>query len=203
MSGAIWALVPAKAFGRGKSRLREVLGERERAAFARSMMEHVVRVLRECDEIAGVMTVTDCDEVAAVASSLGAITLRDPARGSLGAIVDGALTELEKLGASAAIVMMADLPRVTNDDATMLARATRELDVVVAPDARDEGTNALGIALTGRLATSFGTFGSFGSHVNRARAAGKLVGVRRSATLAMDIDFPEDYARLIEFARTA
>ena len=39
---SVWALVPAKAFERGKSRLAPALDDAARAAFARSLFDHVL-----------------------------------------------------------------------------------------------------------------------------------------------------------------
>ena len=79
MSG-VWALVPVKSFARAKSRLAGVLGPAEREALARSMFEHVLRVLASSGEVGGVTVVTDGDDVATLARSLGAAVMRDAAR---------------------------------------------------------------------------------------------------------------------------
>src|SRR5579871_6872770 len=68
---SVWALVPAKSFARAKSRLSPILDAQARRDLARSMLEHVLSVLAECPEIAGVMVVTDGDEVADLARARG------------------------------------------------------------------------------------------------------------------------------------
>jgi 2-phospho-L-lactate guanylyltransferase len=191
----VWALVPAKSFARAKSRLSGSLGEAERAALARSMLDHVLAVLGACPEIAGVMVVTDGDDVAEAARARGAVVVRDAERPPLGAIVDAALIELRARGAEAALVLMSDLPELAVADVRALVAPIRANDVVAAPDLREEGTNALGLRPPDRMRTSFGTRDSFARHLRAAEASGLRVGVHRSEGLGFDVDEPGDLAR--------
>src|SRR5690606_9522197 len=54
-----WALVPVKAFERGKSRLSPVLSDEARAAFARALFDHVLDVLTRARTVEGVLVATD------------------------------------------------------------------------------------------------------------------------------------------------
>jgi 2-phospho-L-lactate guanylyltransferase len=193
---AVWALVPVKSFARAKSRLAGVLGPAERETLARSMFEHVLGVLASSEEIGGVTVVTDGDDVAELGRSLGALVVRDAASPPLGAIVDAALADLGDRGAGGALVLMSDLPLLAAGDVQGLVAAMRGLDVVVAPDLRDEGTNALGLTPPGRLRTSFGTRDSARRHALGAEAAGLRAGIHRSRGIAFDIDEPEDLGQL-------
>jgi 2-phospho-L-lactate guanylyltransferase (CobY/MobA/RfbA family) len=92
---------------------------------------------------------------------------------------------------------MSDLPELRVSDVQMLAEELGRFDVVVVRDTRGEHTNALGLHLATRLPTSFGREDSFRRHCRSAERAGLSVGVRESATLAFDVDTPEDYARLV------
>jgi 2-phospho-L-lactate guanylyltransferase len=192
----VWALVPAKSFARAKSRLSGLLDERGREGLARSMLEHVLAVLAACPEIAGVVVATDGDDVAELARARGAVVVRDAARAPLGIIVDGALLELSSRSAGAALVLMSDLPRLAAGDVRRLVEQMAGDDVVVAPDMRGEGTNALGLTPPDRLKTSFGTRDSFERHLRAAESAGLRVGVHESEGLAFDVDEPADLERL-------
>ena len=73
MSGmSVWALVPAKAFDRGKSRLMPALDDEARAAFARSLFDHVLGTLTASGVVDGVLVATDSPAVAAAARAHGA-----------------------------------------------------------------------------------------------------------------------------------
>lgn len=195
-STPVWALVPAKSFARAKSRLSEVLDDRARAALARSMFDHVLGVLRASPEVAGVMVVTDGEDVAIVARAHGAEVVRDAESPPLGAIVDAALVEVEQRGATAALVVMADLPELHASDVDRLVRALAQSALVIAPDLRGDGTNALGLRPPSLLRTSFGNRDSFARHLHAAAAAGLHPTVHRSDGLGFDVDEPADLSRL-------
>src|SRR5580658_5759310 len=115
MRRSTWAIVPAKSLLRGKSRLRPVLGDDERARFACLLLEHLLDTLHAC-ELDGVLVATDGDDVAAVAVSRGAHVLRDREEGTLSGVVDRALAHVTSRGAELAVVLMADLPRIEPGD---------------------------------------------------------------------------------------
>ncbi|MEM9491252.1 MAG: 2-phospho-L-lactate guanylyltransferase [Myxococcota bacterium] len=197
-----WAVVPAKSFARAKTRLE--LPAPDRALLARALLAHVLDTLGASSELAGIAVVTDSDEVAALADARSAAVVRDrpdldrSARpGGLGAIIDGALGEIAALGARAAIVVMADLPELSARDVAALAATLRECPVAVAPDRRDRGTNALGLAPIDVMPTCFGHDDSFRRHLDRARGRELPCAVRRSRGLGFDIDLPDDYRELI------
>jgi 2-phospho-L-lactate guanylyltransferase len=193
---SVWVLVPVKDLDRAKSRLGGVLDAPARAAFARSLVTHVLDVLGGCEELGGVMVATSSPEVAAMARERGAAVLPDTDVSSLAAIVDAALVDLAARGASGALVLMSDLPLLTAGDVRDLLRLMREAEVVAAPDHRGESTNALGLSPPDRLRTAFGTGASFERHLAAARAEGLRVAIHRSQGLGADVDEPEDLARL-------
>ncbi len=63
--------------------------------------------------------------------------------------------------------------------------------VVVAPCHHGTGTNALLVCPPGLIPFAFGP-DSFAAHVAAARAAGVEPVIYRSATVALDLDTPED-----------
>jgi 2-phospho-L-lactate guanylyltransferase len=153
-------------------------------------------VLGVCAGIDGVMVVTNGDDVADLSRAKGAVVARDAADPPLGAILDAALEDLSARGAGGALVLMSDLPLLDAADVARLVDMMRRYDVVAAPDLRGAGTNALGISPPLRMRTSFGARDSFDRHRIAALAAGLSVGIHRSAGLALDVDEPEDLARL-------
>ena len=73
----------------------------------------------------------------------------------------------------------------------LLANGQYPRQVVVAPDRREEGTNALLVKPPGLIEFAFGV-GSFARHLRLAAQAGAHVREYRSPTLALDVDLPED-----------
>jgi 2-phospho-L-lactate/phosphoenolpyruvate guanylyltransferase len=191
----VWAIVPAKSWRHGKSRLRPVLDDDERARFARGLLEHVLDVLA-ASGLDGILVATGGDDVAALASSRGAHVLRDHGTGSLADVVDRALAEVAARGAATAVVLMADLPRVEPRDVAALLAALDDHDVALVRDHLGPHTNALALSPPTAMATCFGRDDSFAAHGAAARAAGLRVGVVESERVAFDVDVPADHQEL-------
>jgi 2-phospho-L-lactate guanylyltransferase len=195
MKRGVWAVVPAKSLARGKSRLSPALDGDARARFARSLLEHVLGVLAACD-LSGVLVATDGDDVTDLALSRGACVLKDTGDGSLADVVDGALADVASRGASAAIVLMADLPRLEPGDVSEVLAALSDHDVVLVRDHLGRHTNALAVSPPAALHTRFGRADSFEAHVMAARAAGLRVAVVENERVAFDVDLPADHERI-------
>jgi 2-phospho-L-lactate guanylyltransferase len=203
MSG--WALVPAKAFARGKSRLAPAMSDAARAEFARRLFDHVLATLTAAGVLDGVLVATDSDDVAAAAETHGALVLRDAAaNAALSTVIDAGLAALAARGVTRALVLMADLPQLSVADVRALVAAFDGADVVLVRADDGRHTNALGLAPPDRLPTRFGRDDSFAAHLADARAAGLRVAIVDNERVAFDVDGPDDHARLqAARARTA
>jgi 2-phospho-L-lactate/phosphoenolpyruvate guanylyltransferase len=190
-----WAIVPAKSLLHGKSRLRPVLGDEDRARFARRLLDHVLDVLAAC-ALDGVLVATGGDDVAALAMLRGVHVLRDRGPGSLADVVDRALAEVASRGAASAVVLMADLPRIEPADVAALLAALDDHDVVLVPDHLGHHTNALAIAPPTAMATCFGRADSFAAHRAAAVASGLRATFVDSERIAFDVDVPADHQQL-------
>jgi 2-phospho-L-lactate guanylyltransferase len=195
MKRPAWAVVPAKSLLQGKSRLRPVLDDEDRAHFARRLLEHVLDVVG-ASGLDGVLVATGGDDVAAIAGARGAQVLRDRGEGSLADVVDRALAEVASRGAASALVLMADLPRIERADVEALLAALDEYDVALVRDHLGHHTNALAIAPPTAMATCFGRPDSFVAHCAGAREAGLRAIVVDSERVAFDVDLPADHQRL-------
>jgi len=192
-----WALIPIKGFDRGKSRLSEVLAPRERAQLARDLFEHVVRVLRASPAIHGIAVVSDSPEAREHAKRLGVVALSD-ATGSegLAEVVDSALRDLERRGATSVMICMSDLPDLTVQDIASVARELDESDVVLVPDLLQRGTNVIAVKPPTGLPSCLGHEDSLQRHHARARELGLTVSVQLSSGIGFDVDSPGDLERL-------
>jgi len=192
-----WALIPIKGFDRGKSRLSEVLAPREREQLARGLFEHVVRVLGASPAIHGIAVVSDSPEAREHAKRLGVVALSD-ATGSegLAEVVDGALRDLERRGATSVMICMSDLPDLTVQDIASVARELDESDVVLVPDLLQRGTNVIAVKPPTGLPSCLGHEDSLQRHHARARELGLTVSVQLSSGIGFDVDSPGDLERL-------
>jgi 2-phospho-L-lactate guanylyltransferase len=138
-----------------------------------------------------VLVVTDARSMATRARKAGARAVVAPARGTRAAAAAG-LRIAARDGAAAALVIAADLPLATAADLKRVVAAGRRAEVVIVPDRRGTGTNALFVRPPSRLAPRFGR-GSLGAHRRAAGSAGRVL---RVARLGIDVDMPADLRAL-------
>jgi 2-phospho-L-lactate guanylyltransferase len=191
-----WALVPARSFRTGKSRLGG--GARARAAVARALFDRVVGVLRACPQLDGVLVATDGGDVASAALAHHAeVMIDEPSAPPLAAIVDRGLAQLAARGASAAVVVMADLPLLGPRHVEALLATLAGADVALAPDRDQAGTNALALRLPAAFGSCFGHADSLARHLAAAARAGLAARLVRAHGLAFDVDHPADLEELV------
>lgn len=189
---ALWAIVPVKPLRRGKSRLSPVLSEDDRAQLNQRLLIRTIDVLKEIPELGDVLVVSRDPEALALARDHGARTLQEDGAPHLNVALERATVVAKSYMAESVLILPADLPLISKPDiAAMLDAGRQEPVVVIAPDHRHEGTNALFINPAGLIEYDFGQ-GSFDRHCERARAAGAELKVLELQTLARDIDVPED-----------
>ena len=187
-----WAIVPVKPLRRAKSRLGSVLGAEERLELSREMLNRVLEALAKVSEIERTLLVSRDSEAMALARHHGARTLSERPPIDLNQALQQATRAAVGSGASAVLVVPADLPLVTADDLRELVSLAESPPVVViAPDRRQAGTNALLTSPAGLIEYAFGP-SSFDRHRALALAAGARVLVCDRPGLALDLDLPED-----------
>jgi 2-phospho-L-lactate guanylyltransferase len=99
-------------------------------------------------------------------------------------------------GGESLLILPGDLPLLDLSDLTgMIALGQAAPVVVIAPDRRQEGTNALLLHPPGLMDVAFGE-NSFRKHLQAARQAGLEPHLYHSPTIAFDLDWPEDLAEL-------
>jgi 2-phospho-L-lactate guanylyltransferase len=187
-----WAIVPVKPLRRAKSRLGPVLDADERLALSREMLNRVLGALAQIAEIERTLLVSRDPEAMALARQHGARTLSERPPIDLNQALQQATRVAVGSGASAVLIVPADLPLVTADDLRHLAVSAGPPPVIVlAPDRRQDGTNALLASPPGLIKYAFGP-SSFDRHRAMALAAGARVLVCDRPGLALDLDLPED-----------
>ena len=181
----VCVIVAARSRG-AKSRLSPVLSPDGRAALARSMLTQVLRSVRAARGIDHIMLVTTDEEGPMPA---GVEVVRDAGMGQSAAVATGLAHVADT--ADAAIVLAADTPNTSPQEIEHLIAALADRDVIVAPDRRREGTNALGLRLPARIRLQFGG-PSLTAHLRSAEELGARTAIIELPGLAHDIDLPED-----------
>lgn len=188
----LWAIVPVKPLRYGKSRLAEVLTPDERSDLNRRMLAHTLDTLTAIPEIEHVLVVSRDQAALALAREYGARTVQENGSPHLNVALTRATVVAKNYATRGVLIVPADLPLITPEDVRlMLERAVKPPVVVVAPDRRQDGTNALLVCPAGLIEYEFGP-GSFQRHCERARKAGARLEICDLPSLALDMDLPED-----------
>jgi 2-phospho-L-lactate/phosphoenolpyruvate guanylyltransferase len=194
----ICAIVPVKSLRLAKGRLSGVLSEAERRALVLAMLDDVLASLGAATAVDHVGVISADPGVLARAAALGADALIDSS-----ADLNGALTQAAghyaMLGATAALVVPADVPLVTAREFDCFAGTIGAGPGVRLAPARDGGTNALLVRPPLALPFLFGE-GSLARHQAAASAQGIVARLVHLPGLALDVDQPDDLVLLAEAA---
>lgn len=194
---ALWAIVPVKPLRRGKSRLAKVISAEERADLNQYLLEHTIQVLSKLDEIEHILVISRDTEALALARDLGARTVQEYGSPGLNTALTRAVEIAKSYGTCGILIIPADLPRLDGDDLKRILVHKQDPPVVViAPDRKKEGTNALLVCPPDLIEFSYGP-GSFEKHCQSALEANIRLEICDLASLELDLDEPEDLA-LIE-----
>ncbi len=196
--GPTVVLIPVKSFGEAKRRLSPSLSEEARSVLAQRFANTVVDAAHSLP----VAVVCDDEGVARWAQSRGLSVLREEGRG-LNAAVHLAVGQLAASGVTRAVIVHSDLPLA--NDLRWLAAAT---GIVLVPDHRLDGTNAMSLPLRSdvldRFEFSYGV-GSFRKHLDQALAIGRdlviATTISHDPDLNHDVDLPEDLDEIMSGVR--
>jgi 2-phospho-L-lactate/phosphoenolpyruvate guanylyltransferase len=195
---SLWAIVPVKPLRRGKSRLAGVLSEQERTSLNQTMLEHTLKVLNEVPEINQTLVVSRDSAALAIARDLGARTVQEDGAPALNSALRRATIVAKAYTTRGVLILPADLPLLTSQDIQTLIRCAENPPVVViAPDRRRDGTNALLVCPAGLIEYAYGP-GSFKRHCDEVTQAGIRLEICDLPSISLDLDLPEDLVLLHE-----
>ena len=191
-----WIVIPVRSLTDGKRRLAPVLDPDERAGLVRRMF---LRTLEAAIEAGPPVLVVSPDPAAlTLARDRGATGLEEPRPVALNHALELAAREAAARGATALLVVSADLPDLGAEDLRAMlppqpAAPGAPADAVVrlAPDEAGIGTNALFVRPPGLLSFEYGET-SCRRHLEQARARGARVERVDRPGLGFDLDTPDD-----------
>ncbi|HZM21595.1 MAG TPA: 2-phospho-L-lactate guanylyltransferase [Anaerolineales bacterium] len=188
----LWAIVPVKPLRRGKSRLAGILTEDERADLNRTLLQHTLETLTTLKEMEEVLVISRDPQVLTIARNYGARTVREDGQPDLNTALNRATVIAQVYATRGVLVLPADLPLISREDALVLVeRADDPPVVVIAPDRHQKGTNALLMSPAGLIEYQFGE-NSFQRHCNLVKKAGARLEIVNLPSLGLDLDSPED-----------
>jgi 2-phospho-L-lactate/phosphoenolpyruvate guanylyltransferase len=193
-----WALVPLRGLSSAKTRLGPDLDPAARRQLVEALLRRTLLAARDARSIAGTVVVTKDPEVAGMAQAAHAVGLVESVPG-LNEAIDAARSVAIGRGATAVLVLPADLPAVSAEAidaivAAATAAATAEAPaagmVALVTDRHGRGTNALLLSPPGVIDPAFGE-GSRGAHRAAAARAG-AAWLEIPGPLSLDLDTPAD-----------
>jgi 2-phospho-L-lactate guanylyltransferase len=185
-------VIPVGALERAKSRLGGNLDAEERRDLVIGLLERTLAAATATPAVWRTFVVSPDEEVASLAAGAGATVVRQASRG-LNQGLEEARTVAVAAGATALLVLPADLPRIAPAG---IGEVVAVLDggepplVAIVPDRHGRGTNALLLEPPDVIAFAFGG-DSRAAHRHAAEAVCTRV-VELESPLALDLDTPED-----------
>ncbi len=192
------ALVPVKALAWGKTRLSRLLSEGARHAVSRAMLTDVLTCLQKSSSVDKTVVVSSDATLLALAEAFGALAVdEEQPRGLNGAVSLGTNVSIHQ-GATALLVLLADLPLVEPSDVDLLFRHTKDVGkgVILTPCKEGDGTNALLRVPPLVMPPCFGG-PSLVAHQTRARSENIPCRVVEVPHIAFDVDSVDDLQRFV------
>lgn len=191
----LWTIIPVKQLAQSKRRLKHLLSAAERADLMTTFLDNLLAVLDQVEVIDHILVVTGDERAAEVAASRGAEALAESEPYDLNSAVTQGCDYAVSTGATAVLVLPADLPFVRIEDIGIMLRpldhAIGSL-AAICTDEKDEGTNALLLSPPDNFEFHYGP-GSAGRHVAEAERRGRDVVLVRTPGLRFDLDTENDW----------
>lgn len=195
----LWAIVPVKPLRRGKSRLSVILSEDERTALNQTMLINTLKTLAAVSVIDTILVVSRDPLALSIARDYSAKTVLEDGNPELNTALRRASSVAKAYFANEILVLPADLPLIKPEDIiSFLELAVKPPEIIIAPDRRKDGTNALLISPAGLIEFQYGK-GSFEAHLRNAKEVNARIEIVESEVFGLDLDLPEDLQLLKKY----
>ena len=199
---SLWAIVPVKPLRRGKSRLSGVLSEEERTLLNFTMLGNTLKALTSVKSIQNVLVISRDPAALSLARDLGAHTVQEDGNSELNLALQRATVVAKIGGAHSILIVPADIPLISPEKIQAIVEKMKKApEVIIVPDRRHEGTNALLINPCGLIQYIFGP-GSFQKHIEQAEKKHARIEVVDDPSIGLDLDLPEDLELLKQIELT-
>jgi 2-phospho-L-lactate/phosphoenolpyruvate guanylyltransferase len=193
-------ILPVKRFGGAKTRLVEAVGPQARAALLRAMLTDALAALGRAERVERIVVVTGEGRAEKAAldlakSSRPTEVLRDPRDPGHSEAATLGIVRAKALGAECAALLPGDCPLLDPAELDAALERMGPGSVRVIPDRHGTGTNGLLMAPPDAIGPAFGP-GSCERHLDRAARAGWRAEREELASLALDLDTPDDLVEL-------
>ena len=198
----VLAILPVKSFDQSKQRLAAELTAGPRRAIAEAMFSDVLTALRRSASVDEILVVSSDNGAQQIGGGHGATVLEDAGEGHNEAATLGIRHAIE-VGADRVLCVPGDCPLLDPAELdALIARPFGPPSALIIPDRHGTGTNALLLSPPDALTPSFGP-DSCARHQRLAIEQGATPEVIQVATLALDVDTPDDLTALQETLATS
>ena len=191
-----YALVPVKDLTLAKKRLSPLLSPTERHTLARAMLDDVLMALQQASVFERIALVTMDFHALSVAVQRGFEVIDERSGRGETEAVELAVKVCRERGATSLAVIPGDIPLLRAADIDCVIEHGRQHEIVIVPSWDSRGTNVVLLRPPDALALRFGSW-SFFPHVKKAKRLGLSYKVVRLSRVALDVDTPDDLARLV------
>jgi 2-phospho-L-lactate guanylyltransferase len=189
---SLWAIIPIKPLRRGKSRLSGVLTEQEREDLNQHLLIRSINCLKQVVEIDQIVVVSHDPAALSFSREYGVRTIQENRNTNINNALRKATHAAIAFSASSVLVIPADLPFMIPEDLTgLISKSMSFPEIIISPDRKMYGTNALFITPPGILDYDFGQW-SFKKHIEQAERKKIRVEIYNNERLGFDLDLPED-----------
>jgi 2-phospho-L-lactate guanylyltransferase len=189
---SLWAIIPIKPLRRGKSRLSCVLSEQERENLNHNLLIRSINCLKQIKEIDQIVVISHDPAALSFSREFGVRTLQENRNTNINNALRKATQAAKAFKASRLLIVPADLPFMMPEDLVeLIYRSKSAPEMIISPDRKMYGTNALFINPTGILDYDFGQW-SFKKHIEQAERKKIRVEIYNNERLGFDLDLPED-----------
>lgn len=189
------AIIPVKHLHDSKRRLAHLLSADERAGLIAHFLDNLLLTLSATPGIDRTLVVTCDPGVERLARRHGADVLLETAADGLNVAATRGVAHVAAQGATAALLLPADLPFARVEDVETMLRPLkpdRRPLLAICPDEDEAGTNALLLAPPGDFTFHYGP-GSFRAHLAEAERRGRAAHVVPAPGLRFDLDTESDW----------
>lgn len=199
----IFAIVPAKQFEKGKSRLASLLDIHDRVKLGELLLDSTLHNLENATALYSTVVISTDVRAKRIAKMHGAIFVDEGKHIGVNNAVNMANDYCTQAGAVATVVVPQDLPLTLSEDIDMVCNAAKDYDrcLIICPSARFDGSNVL-LRRPPKLIDSHYDNNSFNMHINAAKKIGAKIKIILSRRMMRDLDTLEDAQYLAKEPRT-
>jgi len=193
---SLCAIIPVKPLRRGKSRLSSILSSIEREILNRFLLQSLLTCLQPIDAIDHKIVISYDPTALAFARKFGANTVLENRNTNINRALRRATLAARAYGATKVLILPADLPLISQEDILeVLSFESTNSQMIIVPDRKMNGTNALFINPIGAIKYNFGEW-SFKKHIEQAERRKIDVKIVNNENISFDLDIPEDWELL-------